>query len=372
MSASTSTSSPAKFAPVIQTLLVPAPGSIALSTDYSGLDIVVKSAARAAHSAAMGLGGIQNVHASTISNMASTVSRLLEARNLAEQLQELGVYTKHTSILTTTELTLLEPVTLAYNYFGSFHVAGKHYTARGLEDRLAAALIKLCAQTHYDQLNNENKVEMMGDDFADVDLDRYTIGDSGEVCYRDTTSSLRRRILDIINWISESGMDKDVCISLIRSATDLCDETSCLRFLSFLKTKGVSPGTFSDQNVLTTDHKAKAKTLLGQTTFADGTIIPSKIIISKITVAFSICRHITSLLSLRMKTCRVSQYQGGTAAQLATLEDSVLYSEQPLSLDDINMAVACSTSVGTAMRFRCCPPEERDNLVRQLVMQSMT
>ncbi len=366
-----SATSPERYSPVIQTSLLPSPGCIGISTDYSGMDIVIKSAARAAHSAIIGLGGVQNVHPATLSNMSSTISRLLEARNIAEQLKRLGIYTKYTSILITTELVLLEPVTRAYNYYGGFDISDKHYTTRALEDRLAAALIKLCAQVHYDQLNNENQVGMSTTDLAQIELDRYTIGDSGELSYRDTSTSLRHRILDTIDWISQAPVDKDLRISLIRSATDMSDELGYIRFLSFLKGKDIVPSTARSQGDLTVDHKEKAAKLLGQTTFTDETTISSSIVIPKITVAFSICRHLTSLLSLRMKSCPVPQYTGGTAAQLATLEDSVLYSEQPLSSDDITMAVACSMSVGTAMRFRCCPLNDRDNLIRQLVMQSM-
>ena len=361
-----------RFTSVVQTTLHPSPGAIALSTDYSGLDIVVKSAVRAAHSAVIGLGGAQNVHATTISNMASTVSRLLEVRNIAEQLKELGIYTKYTDILTTTELILLEPVTRAYNYYGSFYRHDKRYLARGLEDRLAAGLIKLCAQVNYEQLNNQNEIGMSSEEFSQLNLEHYTIDSSGELIFRATACSFRQRVLDIIVCIAQCKVDPDVRISLTRCATDLSDEISLLQFKSLLLKKGIFPVSHSPAASLTQAHEDGARKLLQQEAFTSDTSISSAVIYPKITVAFSICRHVTSLLSLKMRTLRVGSYRGGTAAQLTTLEDSVLYSEVPLNADEINMAVACSMSVGAAMRFRCCPPEDRDNLIRQLVMQSMS
>jgi hypothetical protein len=116
---------------------------------------------------------------------------------------------------------------------------------------------------------------------------------------------------------------------------------------------------WSEPQILTKDNEAKAMTLLNKKDFKGSIAIESAVFVAKTAVDFSICRHVTSLLSLKMKTCRVGPDQGGRPAQLATLEDSVLYSERLLSLDDINMAVACSTSIGTAMRFRWCRKQRR-------------
>jgi hypothetical protein len=57
--------------------------------------------------------------------------------------------------------------------------------------------------------------------------------------------------------------------------------------------------------VLIKNHEAKASMLLSQKDFKDGVIIESAVFIPKITVAFGIWRHVTLMLSLRMKTCRV-------------------------------------------------------------------
>jgi len=365
--------SPGKFTPVINIAQVPTPGPIAVDTDLTGLEQISEVTTRVAFSNTLGHGGYQSLTNGILANQALTTALLLQARNLAEQLKEVGVYTKFTSVLTNTRTVLLEPVVRAYNYYGGFHVQDKHYVTRSLEDRLASTLIRLCAQTAPGQLDNENKVSCLATSLDEIDMKFYHINENGELEFSNK-ADLNRKIKEITSAIlSSTDISQDeVKFSLIRSAMDISTHTDFRRFRDVARSKGLSFVPTDMVLTITDDHKKHAKNIFGQTSFTNGTTILTGRIVSKITTAFDISRHWTSMLSLKMRTMPLPQYEGGTPAQLATLEDSVLYSEQPISFADATVATALSTSYGCAMRFRSAPSEERETLIRTLVMQSVT
>nr|WMJ90934.1 coat protein [Beauveria bassiana partitivirus 5] len=363
---------PGRFQPVVEIAQrdtgLPSPAD----TDFTGLEEVALATLEVARAASRGSGAIVDSEVPR-SRLAKIVRALLCARNSAEQLAHVGVFTRYNTPLRSPGLTFLEPVVRAYNYYGHFEHDGKVFVTRGLEKFLIQSLFLLKSEMTVGVADGTaNTVAVTDKVFKDIDPDYYHLTPEGEIAF-GKRMPLKHYILEVVRAIYDlDSLEPDSKLPWIRSALDISTEASLVHFL---RSARVIPGwTTPDRDSLEDApdaHKAAMKKLFGNEYSSPGDLIPLSRLTGSITLAYNLLRRLSTEHGYAMKTIQLPKYEGGSAAQLAAYTDDVLTSQVPLSLSDSTAALAFTTSYGVSRLFRSAPALEREMLVRDLVAQSL-
>jgi hypothetical protein len=365
---------PGKFQPVIEIAQrdsgLPAPAD----TDFSGLIEVSSATLQVANAASRGYGSVV-VDPVPLTRMANVIGYVLAARNIVEQLLHVGVHTRLSTPLRSAQLSLLEPIVRAYNYFGHFELDGKTYVSRDLVSSLVYYLFQLRQTATIENADGSKFTNLStGNPLDDIDLDFYHINSSGEIAFGKRTH-LKMYILILVKYITgltESVLPVDEKIPLLSYLLDVSTEASLTNFLRSAKTiTGFAPPSRDFDSEPTAAHRAAMKKLFGNEYSSPDDVIPISKFTGSITNAYNLARRITTERSYGMRTMPIPKYEGGSAAQLAYLTDDVLTSAVNLSLSDSTAAVAFTTSYGVSRRYKSAPSQERTELLRELVSTSL-
>lgn len=363
---------PGRFQPVVEIAQrdsgVPAPAD----TDFSGLEEVALTTLEVAAASSRGFG-------STISDpvprskLSQVIGYVLAARNIVEQLLVTGVHTRVTTPLRAATVSPLEPIVRAYNYFGHFEYESKLYVARGLSDLLVLYLFRLRQFATLEVAHGtKHTVTDPKLDWDDIDLGFYHLRSDGEIGF-GKQKVLKDYLLDLVQYIHAfTGFTTDEKIVWLSYVLDVSNEASLTAFIRTAKSvTGFDPPPRTVNDEPSDKHKAAMKRLFGQEYSSAGDTIPTSRLNGSITNAYNTLRRVSQEYGYGMKTIPVPKYEGGSAAQLAYLIDDVLVSSVPLSLSDSTAATAFTTSYGVSRLYRSMPNLDRDQLLRELVAQSL-
>lgn len=362
---------PGRFQPVVELAQrdsgVPAPADI----DFSGLEKVAEATLETSRAASRGFGSV-NTDPTPLSRLAQIIGYVLAARNIVEQLLAIGVFTRLSTPIRNASVSPLEPLVRAYQYYGHFELDGKTYVGRGLENQLVKYLFLLKYYATPEVASGSKYTVSATLTFSDIDLDFYHISNTGEVAFGKIIP-FKQYLLNLGSYIiTELAGTPDVKLPLLKYLYDVTTETG---LNNFIRTCSTLPGwktpsrTTADEP--TAAHKAAMKKLFGSEFSSDDDTIPVQKFTGSITNAYNTLRRVSLELSYSMKTMPMPKYEGGSAAQLAYYTDDVLVSQVPLSLSDSTAAVAFPISYGCSRLYKSAPAIEREELLRELVSQSL-
>jgi hypothetical protein len=365
---------PGKFQPVIEIAQrdsgVPAPAD----TDFSGLVEVSKATILVANAASRGFGSLVTDPV-PVTRLANVIGYVLACRNIVEQLLHIGIHTRLTTQLRSAQLSLLEPIVRAYNYFGHFELDGKTYVCRDLVTPLIMNLFMLRYFATTENADGTKFTNMVpGAPLDDIDINFYHLNASGEIAFGKQID-LKAYLLEFVKHITNIGSDivsNDAKFPLLQQLLDVSTEAGLNNFIRSVKT---IPGfTVPNRSLLTeptAQHKAAMKKLFGAEYSSPDDVIPISKFNGSITNAYNLARRVTLERSYAMRTMPLPKYEGGSAAQLAYLTDDVLISAVNLSLSDSTAAVAFTTSYGVSRRYVSAPSQAREELIRELISTSL-
>lgn len=362
---------PGRYTPVVEvsqrTSGIPGP----CDSDFTGLEEVSFTTLELSKASARGSGAIVSDPTPDF-RLAMIFGSLLACRNIVEQLLFCNVHTRLTSPLRTPRPSVLEPIVRAYNYFGHFELDGKTFVTRGLERSLVRFLFAVAAYATPEVASGTKYTEKVKPtELRDIDLDFYTILPTGEIGF-EKVFDLKHSLVRLTSYISTwNSLSVDKKLPVLRDVLDVSTTEGYNHLLRRLRTlPGFDPPTATFTNDPTDKHKAAMKKLFGQEYSSEGDVIPTSRFTGAISNAYLTLRRVSLERSANMKTIEIPKYEGGSASQLANLNDDVLVSEVPLSLADSTAAVAFTTCFGTVARYKSAPGIERDELLRELVSQS--
>jgi len=360
---------PGKFEPVVEVSQrdsgLPAP----VETNFVGLEEVSKSTLLVANAANRGTGSVFP-DVVPVASAANIISVVLALRNIVEQLLFINVYTRVTTPLRSPRLTVLEPIVRAYNYYGHFSIDDKAYVARGLEFLLVKYLFEarsVCTQ----EVADGTKWTTRGST-SDIDFSFYHLNDSGEIEF-GKRMPLKDYLIKLVKDIDNITDSSDLAIPILRDILQISNEASLVNFLRTIR-QGYPDWTPPSRNLETdpTDaHKKAMKKLFGKEYSSQDETIPISLFTAPITLGYAFIRRVTTERSYAMKTIPIPAYEGGSKSQLATYRDDILLSDVPLSLGESTAAVAFTQSFGSLRAFNSAPAVEREELLRELVSQSL-
>nr|QED88096.1 hypothetical protein [Colletotrichum gloeosporioides partitivirus 1] len=363
---------PGKFQPMVEIAQrdsgVPAPAD----TNFAGLSEVALATLEVAHAASRGYGSVVS-DPTPKSRLAHVIGYVLACRNIVEQLLHVGVHARVTTPLRSANLSLLEPIVRAYNYYGHFELEGKLYVGRALETDLIERLFWLRQHAHADVADGtRSNVTTTAAAYSEIDTDFYHIDSSGEIAF-GKRKPLKDYILDLVSYIH--GLDSVTVnekLPLLAFLLDVSTEASLNNFLRTAKTiPGFVPPTRNSDDEPTAAHKAAMKKLFGNEYSSTDDTIPLSRFTGSITNAYNTARRVSLEYGYAMKTIPIPKYEGGSAAQLASYDDDVLSSNVQVSLSDSTAAVAFTTCFGVSRRFKSAPTHDRAELLRELVSLSL-
>nr|QKO02080.1 hypothetical protein [Macrophomina phaseolina partitivirus 1] len=362
---------PGKFTPVVEVSQrnsgVPAPAD----SNFAGLEEVASTTLTVSLASSRGLGAVIPDPV-MISRLALVIGHVLAARNIAEQLQFINVFIRTGNALRNARVTCLEPIVRAYNYYGHFEFNEKTYVTRGLERLLVQYLFSLRQYATPEVANGTKQTVTAPNALEDIDIDFYGITPSGDIGFTrryDLKAYLLRLVNYITNW---DDLTNDVKLPLLRDVLDVTTEDGLRQMLRHLRTlPGFQQPPDAFANDPTDKHKSAMKKLFGDSYSNDGDVIPVSKFTSAISHAYALLRRVSLERSYAMKTTEFPRYEGGSATQLAHHLDDVLSSEVPLPMTDSTAALAFTTSWRSVRRFVSAPGLERDELLRELVSQSL-
>ncbi|AGR45852.1 hypothetical protein N398_s2gp1 [Ustilaginoidea virens partitivirus 2] len=364
---------PGKFSPVIEVSQrqsgVPAPAD----TSFDGLEEVALTTLQVATSSARGSGAVIQ-DSVPLSKLSMVIGYLLAARNIAEQLLFIGVSTRMSTPLRAPNGNFLEPIVRAYNFYGHFEHESKTFVTRGLETLFIRYLFGLrqFATTGVSDgsahtvrvLSNQNH------NFSDIDLDFYYLSEAGEIAF-GKRYPLKEYLIHLVKYASDFG-DVDERIPLLQRILDVTTEDGLNQFLRYARRL---PDWQTPPREFTPDpsdkHKSAMKELFGAAYSTAGQSIPVSKFTESINLAYALLRRVSLERQYGMKTVQIPRYEGGSPSQMASYQDDVLFSTIPLSLADSTAAVGFTTSYGSLARYTSAPGFEKDELVRELVSQSL-
>ena len=361
---------PGKFQPVVEIAQrdsgVPAPAD----TNFSGLREVAEATIQVSRAASRGYGSTI-ADPTPVSRLAQIIGYILTARNVVEQMLHIGVYTRLSTPIRNAVLSPLEPIVRAYNYFGHFELEGKLYVARDLEAAFIRSLFNLRYLATTDVAEGSKFTVLASINFDHIDLSFYHVNTEGDVVF-GKKKPLKQYLLDLAAYITTLDLEADTLLPLLSYLLDVSTEAG---LTNFIRSARVLPG-FTAPDRMTTgeptaEHKAAMKKLFGSEFSTDGDTIPVSRFTGSITNAYNTLRRVSLELSYAMKTIPIPKYEGGSASQLAFYLDDVLTSKVPLSLADSTAAVAFTTSYGVSRLYKSAPATEREELLRELVAQSL-
>lgn len=364
---------PGKFQPVVEIAQRDSGLPLPVDTDFSGLVEVSQATLQVANAAARGYGSVVTDPV-PLTRLANVIGYVLACRNIVEQLLHFGVFTRLSTPLRSAQLAPLEPIVRAYNYFGHFELDGKSYACRDPVTQLIEYLFNLRHSATIECADGSKFTNLVNIDLSDIDFDFYHINSSGEIAF-GKLAPIKIYILELVKYItslSSDVLDTDVKLPLLQALLDVSTEASLNNFLRSARTiTGFTP----PDRTLTTDptdkHKAAMKKLFGSEYSSIDDVIPVSKFTGSITNAYNLLRRVSTERSYGMRTIPIPKYEGGSAAQLAYLTDDVLTSSVPLSVSDSTAAVAFTTSYGCPKRYVSAPSQERAELLRELVSQSL-
>jgi hypothetical protein len=364
---------PGKFSPVIEVSQrqtgVPAPAD----TNFHGLVEVSQTTLMVSTSSARGSGAVIS-DPTPVSRLAQVIGYLLASRNIVEQLLFVGVSTRMSTPLRAPNGDFLEPIVRAYNFFGHFEHESKLYVARGLETALIKnlfALRQFCTSGVANGTNHTVRVaNTASSSFADIDTDFYYLSESGEIAF-GKRYPLKEYIIVLVKYISDFG-SVDARIPLLQRCLDITTEDGLSAFLRHARTlRDWSTPSRDFASTPDVKHKHAMKELFDKEYSSDGDTIPVSKFTEAINLGYTLLRRVSLERQYGMKTVKIPKYEGGSPSQLAYYTDDVLFSSIPLSLPDSTAAVGFTTSYGSFGRFQSAPGFERDELLRELVSQSL-
>lgn len=364
---------PGKFTPVVEVSQrdsgLPAPAE----TSFQGLEEISKSTLLVGTAASKGKGGVVT-DPTPATSLALIIGQLLTVRNVVEQLLFLGVHCRVGNPATKPNGEFLEPMVRAYQYYGHFVYDGKTYVTRALEKFLIRGLFDLSVYATQNVADGYKwDANLPPGSYADIDLDFYHLSESGDIVY-GTIYPLKEYIEKLVSYVSENDNlgTVDYRLSLLQQILEISTEDSLKRFLRHARTlPGWQTPDRNSNDTPTDKHKAAMKKLFGKDYSSPNDVIPNGSFVSAVNRAYALLRRVSVERSYAMKTIRFPKYEGGSASQLACSIDDVLYSSIPLSLSDSTAALAFTTSYGCVQRNHSAPGHERDELLRELVSQSL-
>nr|AGJ03720.1 hypothetical protein [Ustilaginoidea virens mycovirus] len=362
---------PGRFSPVVEVSLRDSGSPAPAESDFSAFETVSTVTLDVANAAARGSGAVLP-SAVPNSSIGKVIGLLLACKNIVEQLTFLSVYARVSGPLRQSP-ECLEPIVRLYNYYGHFAHDGKLYVSRGLEQSLVSFLFQLRNWSSPDLTAlAKNVVLIKASEFDAIDLSFYGLGPDGNIVFRKR-KDFKKYIRELISALTTSDIDDDSVLPLVRMTLDTTTEDGLVNLLRFLRHEhpdfGIPDRNFEGNP--TPEHTAAMKKLFGASYSADDEVIPVAKFSESISRAFSLLRLVTTERSYVMKSIPIPRYEGGSAAQLASLVDDVLYAEIPLSLDDSTVASAVAITHGSGARFRSAPNIDRDETLRALVSQSL-
>nr|QDK65070.1 hypothetical protein [Phoma matteuciicola partitivirus 1] len=364
---------PGKFQPVVEIAQRDSGLPLPVDTDYSGLVEVSNATLLVANAASRGYGSVVTDPV-PLTRLANVIGYVLACRNIVEQLLHLGVFTRLSTPLRSAQLSILEPIVRAYNYFGHFEIDGKTYACRDPVPQLIENLFHLRHTATLECADGSKFTNLANIDMSDIDTDFYHINSSGEIAF-GKTAPIKIYILELVKYVSDLGtsvLTLDEKLPMLQSILDISTEAS---LNNFLRSARALPGFEAPSRTLdnepTDKHKAAMKKLFGAEYSSIDDVIPVSKFTGSITHAYNLVRRVSTERSYGMRTIPLPKYEGGSAAQLAYLTDDVLTSSVPLSVSDSTAAVAFTTSYGGPKRFVSAPSQERAELLRELVSQSL-
>jgi hypothetical protein len=360
---------PGSFSPVVEVSQrqtgVPAPAD----TCFTGLEEVSKTTLLVATSSARGSGAFIS-DAVPVNKVAMVIGTILTLRNVIEQLSFIGVFTRVSSPAKSPNGEFLEPLIRAYGYYGHFINEGKTYVTRDLERFLVRALFALRQYATSEVADGSKHTVKVPKNYDDIDFDFYHLGSSGDIEFGKKLG-LKDYIVKLVKYVADFG-SVDARIPLLQQILDVATEdglNALLRHLRTIPTFEV-PTRDSDENP-SDAHKKAMKELFGAEYSAADDAIPVPKLVEGINNAYHLLRRISLERQYGMKTVRFPVYEGGSASQLASCRDDVLFSQVPLSLSDSTAALAMKMTYGALHRFQSAPGHEKEELLRELVAQSL-
>nr|QJW70323.1 coat protein [Erysiphe necator associated partitivirus 7] len=363
---------PGKFQPIVEISQRDSGVPDSSDTDFAGLEEVAVATLQVSLASSRGFGSVIS-DPTPVHRLARIIGSVLALRNIVEQFLFVGFYTRLSTPIRNAQVSPLEPLVRAYNYYGHFELDGKLFVSRDLISDMIRHLFQLKQYATAEIASGEKYTQTAAQfDMHDIDLAFYTVNSEGEVSF-SPQKSLRSYIVDIIIYLTTfDGLDELTRLPWIRYATSISTEASLNNFLrSARQLEGfVSPNRQVDTTP-SDDHKKAMKKLFGKEFSSPGDTIPVSAFTGSITNAYNLLRRISLERSYGMKTVPIPKYEGGSAAQLAAYVDDVLVSQVPLSLADSTAAVAFTTSYGVNRLYKSAPGNERAELLRELVSQSL-
>jgi len=362
---------PGKFQPIVEISQRDSGVPDSTDTNFEGLEEVAVATLQVSLASSRGYGSVIS-DPTPVHRLARIIGSVLALRNIVEQLLFVGFYTRLSTPIRNAQVSPLEPLVRAYNYYGHFELDGKLFVSRDLVADMMKYLFTLKQYATSDIATGEKYTQAATIDLSDIDLSFYTINPEGEVAF-SPSKALRAYVLELIGYlVTFEGLPDTQKIPWIKYATSISTEAALNNFLRSARQLPdfVVPNRLTDASP-TDDHKKAMKKLFGKEFSSPGDTIPVSAFTGSITNAYNLLRRISLERSYGMKTIPIPKYEGGSAAQLAAYVDDVLVSQVPLSLADSTAAVAFSTSYGVNRLYKSAPGNERAELLRELVCQSL-
>jgi hypothetical protein len=362
---------PGAFQPVIEVSQRPSTNPVGYPVNYSGLNDVSEVTLEVAKASNRGAGAVFP-DPTPIVRLSLVLGTLLSLRNLAEVFKSTGIFTRLNTPLTAPNGQFLESIIRAYNHYGDFKIDGKTYAPIDAESLFIESLL-LLVNNATREVADGTKNTIVGADLSILETKYFGIDSSGNVIL-DNDKPLKDYILELVTHINGLDLEALDKICLLRDLLDVSNEqtlTAFLRYLRTLSSAGI-PSRESD-TPFSDDFKKQFKKLFPKgPTVENKAVLSPQLFTAAITNGYNLFRRLSLEHSYAFKTVSFPRYEGGTKAQLASYVDDVLFSDVQLSLSESTAAIAFTTSSGARRSYASAPTIEREQLIRELVTQSVT
>lgn len=362
---------PGVFQPVIEVSQRPSQNPVGYPVNYQGLNDVSLATLEVAKAANRGSGAVFS-DPTPASRLSLVLGTLLSLRNLAEVFKSIGVFTRLNTPLVSPNGQFLESIVRAYNHFGDFKIEGKNYAPIDPESVFLESLLIL---TKYStsEVASGSKYTENGADLDALPTSNFCIDTAGNVAITTQQLPLMDYVLKLVTHVNGLDLSPLLRISLLRDLLDVSNEQSLTSFIRHVRTISSVPLPPRDEDApLSDDFKKNFKKLFPKAPSPEnGTVLSPQFFTPAITSGYNLFRRLSLEHSYAFRTVPFPRYEGGTKAQLANYVDDVLFSDVQLSLSESTAAVAFSTSVGSRRLYASAPTIERDQLLRELIEQSV-